>query len=80
MVLVAVGTFFAQAIATGYVSRTAAANRGAASGIYLAAYFSGGLAGSAVIGQLYDRLGWSAAVLGIGACLLVAIYLVRRLG
>jgi predicted MFS family arabinose efflux permease len=80
MVLVAAGTFFAQAIATGYVSRTATANRGAASGVYLAAYFSGGLAGSAVIGQLFDRLGWSAAVLGIGACLLVAIYLVRRLG
>jgi predicted MFS family arabinose efflux permease len=79
MALVAAGTFFAQAIATGYVSRTATANRGAASGIYLAAYFSGGLAGSAVIGQLFDRLGWSAAVAGIGASLVIAIYLVRRL-
>src|SRR5207253_5204433 len=42
MVLVGVGTFFAQATATGFVSRSATADRGAASGIYLACYFAGG--------------------------------------
>src|SRR5262249_47707892 len=36
MVLVGVGTFFAQAIATGFVSRAATTDRGAASGLYLA--------------------------------------------
>jgi hypothetical protein len=36
------GHFFAQATATGFVSRAATADRGAASGIYLASYFAGG--------------------------------------
>jgi MFS transporter, YNFM family, putative membrane transport protein len=79
MVLVAVGTFFAQALATGYVSRVATANRGAASGIYLASYFTGGLVGAAVVGQLFDHLGWPAAVAEIGAALLVAAILSQRL-
>jgi hypothetical protein len=37
----AVGTFFAQAVTTGFVGRTATEDKGAASGIYLASYFSG---------------------------------------
>ena len=36
MVMVAAGTFFAQAIATGFVNRAAEADRGSAIGIYLA--------------------------------------------
>jgi predicted MFS family arabinose efflux permease len=71
MVLVAAGTFFAQAVATGFVSRAATADRGAASGIYLASYFLGGLIGSAVLGMIFDRYGWAACVTGIGAALLV---------
>ena len=66
MVLVGVGTFFAQATATGFVSRAATTDRGAASGIYLASYFFGGLVGSAVLGQVFDRFGWPASVAGIG--------------
>jgi predicted MFS family arabinose efflux permease len=81
MVLVGAGTFFAQAVTTGFVSHAAASNRGAASGIYLASYFLGGLVGSAVLGQLFDRFGWSACVAGIGAALgaaaLLAVKLVR---
>jgi predicted MFS family arabinose efflux permease len=72
MVLVAVGTFFAQAIATGYVGHTATTDRGAASGIYLASYFLGGLAGSVVLGQLFDRAGWPACVAGIAVSLAAA--------
>jgi predicted MFS family arabinose efflux permease len=75
LALVGVGTFFAQATATGFVSRAAASDRGSASGIYLASYFFGGLVGSAVLGQLFDRLGWAACVGGIGVSLLVAVFL-----
>ena len=75
LALVGVGTFFAQATATGFVSRAAASDRGSASGIYLASYFFGGLVGSAVLGQLFDRLGWAACVAGIGVSLLVAVFL-----
>jgi predicted MFS family arabinose efflux permease len=75
MILVAVGTFFAQAVATGFVSRTATGDRSAASGIYLASYFIGGLIGTAVLGQMFDWLGWPAAVAGVGAALAVAALL-----
>jgi predicted MFS family arabinose efflux permease len=79
MVLVGVGTFFAQALATGFVSHAASSNRGAASGIYLASYFLGGLVGSAILGQLFDRFGWGACVAGIAASLGVAALLVVKL-
>jgi YNFM family putative membrane transporter len=79
MVLVGVGTFFAQAAATGFVGQAAHDNRGVASGTYLACYFAGGLVGSAVLGQLFDRFGWGACVTGVGMALTVAALLTRRL-
>ncbi len=75
LALVGVGTFFAQATATGFVSRAATADRASASGIYLASYFFGGLVGSAVLGQIFDRFGWAACVGGIALSLLVAVAL-----
>jgi predicted MFS family arabinose efflux permease len=72
MVLVAIGTFAAQAVATGFVGQAVRTNRGAASGLYLASYFFGGLAGSAVLGQIFDRAGWAACVVGIGLALAAA--------
>ena len=77
--LVGVGTFFAQATATGFVGRAATGDRGAASGIYLACYFLGGLVGTAILGQALDRLGWAACVAGIMASLAVAALLALRL-
>jgi predicted MFS family arabinose efflux permease len=79
LVLVGVGTFFAQATATGFVSQAATADRGAASGLYLASYFSGGLAGAAILGQLFDRWGWTATVVGIAGSLLLACLLAHAL-
>jgi YNFM family putative membrane transporter len=79
MVMVGIGTFFAQAVATGFVGQAAGDNRGVASGTYLACYFSGGLAGSAILGQLFDRFGWAICVAGIGAALLVAAILTGKL-
>jgi predicted MFS family arabinose efflux permease len=75
MVLVGVGTFFAQACATGFVGRAATTDRGSASGLYLACYFFGGLIGSAVLGVIFDMFGWAACVGGIAAALLVAALL-----
>jgi predicted MFS family arabinose efflux permease len=79
MALAAVGTFFAQAVATGFVSRAATGDRGAASGLYLASYFLGGLAGSFVLGQLFDMFGWAAALSGVGIALLLATALAASL-
>ncbi len=79
LALVAIGTFLAQAIATGHVSRTASHDRAVASGIYLASYYSGGLVGSLVLGQVYDRFGWQACVVVLVAALSVAAGLARLL-
>lgn len=79
LVLVGIGTFLAQATATGFVGRAATTDRGSASGIYLASYFFGGLVGSAVLGQIFDRFGWPACVAGIGLSLIPAAVLAVRL-
>jgi predicted MFS family arabinose efflux permease len=79
MVLVGVGTFFAQAAATGLVGRAAAENRGVATGTYLACYFFGGLVGSAILGQLFDRFGWTACIVGIALSLASAAMLTFKL-
>lgn len=79
LMLVGIGTFFAQATATGFVSHAATTDRGSASGLYLASYFLGGLVGSTVLGQVFDRFGWGACVTGIGISLLVAALLAARL-
>ncbi|WP_040960449.1 MFS transporter [Sinorhizobium fredii] len=75
LALIAVGTFLAQALATSQVGRIAATEKATASGAYLASYYAGGLIGSLVIGQIYDRFGWSAAVLTLVATLLLAMAL-----
>ncbi len=79
MVVAGVGTFFAQAAATGFVGRAATTDRAAASGLYLASYYLGGLAGAAVLGQIFDRYGWEACVAGIGISLVLAAWLAGRL-
>jgi predicted MFS family arabinose efflux permease len=79
MVLVGVGTFFAQATATGFVGRAAMTDRVGASGMYLASYFTGGLLGSLVLGEVFVRGGWDACVAGVGAALVVAALLTTSL-
>jgi predicted MFS family arabinose efflux permease len=75
MILVGVGTFFAQAAATGFVGQVATDNRGVASGTYLACYFCGGLVGTAVLGRLFDAFGWAACLTGVGLALVAAALL-----
>jgi MFS transporter, YNFM family, putative membrane transport protein len=66
-------------VATGFVGRAAATDRAAASGIYLACYYCGGLVGTAVLGWIFDRSGWAACVSGVGLALAVAALLTSRL-
>jgi predicted MFS family arabinose efflux permease len=82
LVLVGVGTFLAQATTTGYVAKVAratGASTASASGLYLAAYFLGGLLGSVMLGIVFDRWGWTATVAGIALSLLLACALARQL-
>lgn len=73
LAVVGVGTFFAQATATGFVGRAAKSDRAAASGLYLSSYYLGGLGGALVLGQVFDRLGWPATVAGVGLALAAAM-------
>ncbi|AFL50918.1 YNFM family putative membrane transporter [Sinorhizobium fredii] len=73
LALVAVGTFLAQALATSQVSRIADAEKAAASGAYLASYYTGGLFGSLVVGKIYDLFGWNTSVLVLVAMLVFAM-------
>ena len=79
LAMIGAGTFFAQAATTGFVGRVATGDRGSASGLYLASYFCGGLAGAALLGQVFERLGWGACVAGIGAALATAAWLGARI-
>ena len=79
LALVAAGTFAAQAIVAGAVGRITAQGRPAANGLYLAAYYSGGLAGSVVVGAAFDAHGWNAAVLLVAAAVVGAAVIGRRI-
>lgn len=79
MTLVGVGTFFAQAVATGHVGRIARTDKAAASGLYLSFYYCGGLAGAAAVGQLFDRFGWTVAIAGVFLALALAAILGLKL-
>jgi predicted MFS family arabinose efflux permease len=79
LAVVAAGTFFAQATATGFVARAAKRDRAAASGLYLASYYLGGLAGAAAIGRIFEAAGWPSAVAAIGVSLLGAVLLALML-
>ncbi|WP_026620867.1 MFS transporter, YNFM family, putative membrane transport protein (plasmid) [Ensifer sp. WSM1721] len=73
LAMVAVGTFLAQALATSQVGHIAETEKATASGAYLASYYTGGLFGSLVIGQIYDRFGWTTSVLMLVALVVLAM-------
>lgn len=72
MTLIAAGTFFSQGTITGFVSRAAQQDRGAASGLYLACYFFGGITGAALLGRIFESFGWTGTVAGIALALALA--------
>ena len=53
LAVLAAGSFFAQAIATGFVGRTATFERAAADGLYLSTFYFGGLAAALVAGARF---------------------------
>ena len=69
------GTFFAQAGPNWF--RRACRDCGSCGGewIYLACYYFGGVAGSALLGQVFERFGWAACVGVIGLSLVLAAIL-----
>ncbi|MFN3743977.1 MAG: MFS transporter [Hyphomicrobiaceae bacterium] len=79
LALAGVGLFLAQAVATGLVGLSAAVDPGSASGLYLAAYFLGGLIGSAAVGAVFVHAGWLASIAVLTAALALACRLALSL-
>lgn len=63
LAMVASGLFFAQSVATAFVGRQATRDRAAANGLYLASYYTGGIAGAWLIGLVHAMQGWAVSVL-----------------
>ncbi|MEM7496888.1 MAG: MFS transporter [Pseudomonadota bacterium] len=80
LAVIGMGTFLMQAAATAFVGRTAETNRAAANGLYLTAYYAGGLAGAVAVGAAYEAGGWPGAAYTIAAALALAAWLARALG
>jgi YNFM family putative membrane transporter len=62
LALVGGGTFFCQAVATGFTGHIASHAKGAAGGLYLAAYYTGGIVGALFLAAVYGFWGWSGCV------------------
>ncbi len=71
LALLGSGTFFAQAAATGFVTRAAASNKAAASGLYLAFYYLGGLTGAHLLGLIFTQYGWTGCVIAAAFALVL---------
>lgn len=79
LALVGAGTFFAQAGATGFVNRAARADKAAASGLYFASYYLGGLVAAPLLGALFQNYGWAGCAAGAGGALALAALLAHGL-
>jgi predicted MFS family arabinose efflux permease len=62
LTLIGVGTFCAQAVVSGSIGHAAKEDRAAASGLYLASYYLGGLVGAIALGKAFLFAGWSAVI------------------
>lgn len=71
LALVGVGTFFSQAVATGFTGKAGGDARAAASGLYLASYYTGGICGAVLLGLVYDTWAWPGCVAAIGAAFII---------
>ncbi|MCR9257854.1 MAG: MFS transporter [Alphaproteobacteria bacterium] len=75
LAIIGAGTFFAQAVATGFVSRTADGDKAAANGLYLTSYYLGGLVGAFALGHAVSAGGWPMVALIVFGMLAAACIL-----
>jgi len=75
LALTSSGVFIAQSAASSYVGRLAKGARGAAVGLYVMFYYTGGSFGAAIPGRFWSRGGWPVTVLLIAAVQTITIAL-----
>ncbi|MCL4527379.1 MAG: MFS transporter [Gammaproteobacteria bacterium] len=79
MVMTCVSMFLVQAMLTGFLNGYVSNRKAVANGMYIAAYYSGGTAGSYLPGLVYDRFGWSKFLVVDLLVLAVAMIFAGRL-
>jgi predicted MFS family arabinose efflux permease len=75
LALTSSGVFIAQSAASSYVGRLAKGARGAAVGLYVMFYYTGGSFGAAIPGRFWSRGGWPVTVLLIAVVQTITIAL-----
>ena len=78
LAIVGAAMFFAQAAATGYVSRSVTRDRAQANGLYLSSYYFGGMAGALLLGQVNAGFGWHGTVAALAVAILAALAMSRH--
>ena len=68
--------FLIHATAAGWLNRLAGSNRGIINGVYISAYYSGGVLGSYLPGVVFEYYGWQAFVGVLVAVTVVALLIV----
>ena len=75
LALTSTGVFIAQSAASSYVGRLVEGARGAAVGLYVMFYYTGGSFGAAIPGRFWSRGGWTGTVALIAAVEVITIAL-----
>lgn len=78
LALFTIGFFAAHAVASGLVGQKAGNARAQASALYLCAYYLGSSVVGYTGGWVWQHFGWQLLILCLSACMLVAMYIVRR--
>ncbi len=76
MFLFAGAMFLIHSVIPGRINRVAAGRRGVVNGLYIAAYYGGGSAGSYLPGLVLHHLGWGAYIASLLLVLAIAVVLV----
>ena len=78
LALLTCGFFAAHAVASGQVGQLAHGAKAQAASLYLCAYYLGSSVLGYAGGALWEHLGWTALLVGVGGTLLLAAAIVRR--
>ncbi|WP_230374364.1 MFS transporter [Pontivivens ytuae] len=79
LTLIGAGLFFGQSIATAYIGRMPGHDHAVTNGVYLAFYYVGGIVGAFVVGQIFEAVGWTAAIALLAVLILIAAWLGRAM-
>ena len=71
--------FLVHATAAGWLNRLATRQKGIVNGLYISAYYSGGVLGSYLPGLVYERFSWSAFILLLAAMAVGALAVAWRM-